>query len=370
MYNQILRIATIFLIVFISCNNLISQESSSPYVEVESEAKDPFFYRTLGFSFREDNDAVNGDQKDNKNFQDFIQWNSPFSYIGLPLYGDFHFKNYSFVDEDNGFGKYNYFLAVAKIVPSLYLFDSDKNKGNIRLSLGTEIRIWKKRRRPLRSTYDWEPSNAIKTPSYRPGVFYSRLLGNKVKDNKTITDYIEIGFAHHSNGQDAPTLASQDSTLLLPSEYKYNINDGDFSTNIISFSLNRMIRLDKFGSMIHGLKIEFDGIGTPRVEHEDLNIYRLTYKFNLLKNAKSRDLNSDLLSDHRLEFELGFGFSKLDDIQMSRALSIGMTYHYRLPFTKRFALFLSYGYKGQDDYNIFLEQSLHYLKFGFSSIIN
>ena len=369
MYHLILRSLLCVLLLSLSAE-VIPQESflESDSTEEPIVSKKSLMYRIFGLSFSSNKSITEDESERNKLFQSSVKHNAPISNIAFPFIGEFHFKDYSFLEQKTGIRQYNYFLGTAELHPSWFLFDSENNKASVRIGLGTRIRVWKKRRGTLRSNYSWEASHAVKTPSYLPGVFYSRLINHKQKGSTTILDYAEIGFTHHSNGQDAPTLLSQDSTLLLPDEYKYNLNDGDFSTNYISLAFNRTV-IQNHRSYMHSFVLVFDGIGSERIEHEDLNIYRLDYRFQYLLNSTLSNGQANILPEHRIVIDLGFGFNSISSIEFDRSIRAELSYHYRIPFSKRIAAFINYGYKGQDDYNIFLNQKLHYFKFGFSSVI-
>lgn len=324
-------------------------------------------YRNLGLSFNKKMNLEESEVLLNSRFQKLIRTTAPASYICFPFIGEFHFKKYSFIEEGNGPFKYKYFLGTAELMPSLYLFNSNKNRGNIRLTFGTKIRVWSKRRPPLRNHYEWKPSNAVKTPSYLPGVYYSRLIKSVKREGKDIMHTMEFGFTHHSNGQDAPTLAAGDSTLTLGPDYTYNIHDGDFSTNFINISWNKSIIQGNEHS-IHTLSLIFDGIGTHRVEHEDLIKYKTSYKLRHI--IKNEDLDPDInLGNHFIDFEISFGLVDFNQFRFSQSISASVHYHYLLPISRKLYVFANYGYMGQDNYNIFLEESLHYFKWGLSTQI-
>jgi hypothetical protein len=180
---------------------------------------------------------------------------------------------------------------------------------------------------------------------------------------------LEIGFTHHSNGQDAPTLASQDSTLLLSPAQKYNINDGDFSTNYITMGYH-IVQNKKNKNFFHSIYLVFDGIGTYRVEHDDLLKYKLSYTFKYMVFKDDESSKTSHMGIHNFELKCGFGFVDFNQLTFSQSFNYSISYRYQLPWSKKIAFLFSYGYMGQDDYNIFLQNKIHYFRWGLSSLIN
>jgi hypothetical protein len=296
-------------------------------------------------------------------WRQIIKMNQPITEIGFPFIGDFHFKEYRFVEKENGILKYNYLLAGADIYPNVFLFDSDELKVLSWASFGTRLRVWNKRRSPLRSNYNWESSHAIKTPSFLPAIHLAFQLNHKDDGSDLRTNYLEFSFTHHSNGQDAPTLASQDSSLLLPDDYIYNIVDGDFSSNFLTICY-RKSNWNQNSFMSHSYYFKLDGLGSEKFDHDDLHKYVLGYQLRwfLDRFDKTEDMNYS----HVFDFAISLGTEKIENFTINKGLSVSLSYHYRLPFSDRIAVFGKYGYMGQDQYNIYLGQSLHYMRIGLS----
>ena len=339
----------------------------------KKEIRDPI-YKTLGFGITERFRILKNqeykrpeiEKKRNEFFHQSVKLSKRVSEIGLPHIGDFHFKDYAYVDPKSSVLRYNYFLVAADLYPSFYLFDTNKDQGNIRITFGVKVRVWNKRRKPLRSSYTWDPSHPIKTPSYLPGIYYSRILKYAEGNNVSSVDYIEIGFGHHSNGQDAPTLASQDSTLILPEDIIYNLEDGDFSSNSLLLKYYKVQSAIDSYHKIQSIYFKLDGIGTKRIEHENLNKYNIGYTYRFIKLQKERLFDNSFLEKHKIQFSFNFGLVSFNNLELKKSISYSIAYHHRIPFSSNVSVFCKYGYLGQDDYNIYLEQSLHYLRLGIS----
>ena len=362
--KRLLIISFIFSTIFTS----YSQNGENEALMASHDSTQGFFYKTIGFKFRKNWESNGGHLEENILFQDASKLYAPFTYISMPFIGEQHFTNYTFVEPEEGPFKYAYFLGTGELFPSLYLFDSDANSGNLRITIGTRIRIWDKRRPPLRAT-NWVPSFAILTPSYVPGVYYSRKLKTRITPHEKRVSILELGYTHHSNGQDAPTLAAQDSTLLLPDSYKYNINDGDFSTDYINFTYSKSIINDR-NARLHSWSLIFDAISKHRPEHDDLIKYKVLYKYRLFSQPSV--IRSDTKPNYRqcIEIEAGLGLVNFSSFDLSRSLSYSISYYYLIPYTHKIYGFATYAYLGQDNYNIYLEHKFHMFRFGLAAIIN
>lgn len=306
------------------------------------------------------------DAERNRKFHSLSRLTVEASEISFPFIGEYHFKEYEYVDPEEGILKYNYHLATAEIYPSYYLFDHERSQSNIRLTMGAKLRIWNKRYSPLRTNYDWHPSHSIKTPSFLPGVYYSRLLHHHSNDKVSTFKSIELGFVHHSNGQDGPTLVSQDSTLQLPEGQKYNIVDGDFSSNMLSLKYNVVSLKDFKRSSVQSIHFLLDGLDGGKFQLDDLHKYNLSYIAQIIHLKKAPLFDNVILPRGKIDFHVKLGMNSFKTIDWKQSLTYSVAYHVRLPMSKELYAFAKYGYKGQDDYNIYLEQSLHYFKFGVS----
>lgn len=347
-----INLGTAFL--FLLCNCSLYTQSNSGL----------FFEKITGVDL---SNRIHVESPTNTLFHDLCKSNAPSQKVGLPFIGDFHFNNYAFVDDTDNIFKYNYFLTTADLYPSLFLFDNKNSSANIRLTFGLKIRVWNKRRYSFRTQYG--PSHVIKTPSYLPGIYYSRIIKSKTQENVRQLQYLEIGFTHHSNGQDAPTLLVQDSTLTIPGNLKYNIEDGDFSANNLSigYSINT-VHFSKY-KQLHSVRIIFDGLDAQKYDHDDLHRYRILYTFHhgIFSKLKYTESASE---KHRMALELGLGMRDLSSFSIDQALVFKVEYNYRIDFLENIYLLLEYNYLGQDDYNIYLENSIHHFRIGFSSFLS
>lgn len=304
------------------------------------------------------------DSNTNIYFHQYLRSNSGFSSLSMPFIGDYHFKDYSFVEAKDGLSKYSYFLATADIAPKFYIVKNPKSSFDIGLSFRLRARVWNNRRIPLRDTYTWRASHAINTPSYQPAIEVVKKLNHFTRDDHRYMSYISLAFIHHSNGQSAPTLVAQDSTLVGLDGYKFNIEDGDFSANSLTLSYTKVADRPRLSSALT-TSFKIDRLGAKYHDHDDL--YRYVLGVSDHYTFFSKVVNQEIRRESfRLELDFSFGFNDFSEFSFSKNINYALTYRYKIPIVDYLGLFFTYGYYGQDTYNIYLENHFHYIRFGVS----
>jgi len=320
---------------------------------------------------------VNGqsDSQTNLRYKKLFKVYAPFSEVTGPIVGDMHFNN----------GLTNYILT-AQVEPHFFLSSQGKSKFAFDFYFGIDVRI-------LRET-----SLPVRTPSTRPGVtFY---WPTQFVNNPSYADYLTLGIMHFSNGQDGCTLNGYNYNLddeciqtrvLLPNEKIFNQYNGSFSTNFFEFGYNLskehseipVRRLSNYISPFgkrtyHGDRLHYFYLG---YQHHFLNIepglrgryglQRLVFKYKRITSVNWENSPIPKYEADRLLIRWTTNLSKVDKLP-------NFKFHNRIVFDAKYYFtwkklssnstnfFIMGGYKGQDEYNIYLEDDFFYAGFGLS----
>jgi hypothetical protein len=205
----------------------------------------------------------------------------------------------------------------------------------------------------------------VKSPSYMPG----GTLYYHTNRNYYNPSYLSLSYSHHSNGVRGPTL-NPDGT--------FNTDSGKFTTNFytIAYTHGKQVdhqntvsnRYETLGLELHAALI---GLGYAHALKDQYGFVRLngTWMYNL---SKARP---DVIDPHTRTFDnwmrLQIDFMYILDTysnyaftDYSKRLNISAIYYYQFPFMQNVALMFGGGYRGQDDYNIFFQNSYAYLTVG------
>lgn len=211
-----------------------------------------------------------------------------------------------------------------------------------------------------------EPSTPVRSPSFLPGgTLY-------IRKNRDVNrpEFFTIAYNHHSNGQSGPAL-NPDGT--------FNRRNGNFTTNYYTFKYN----LGKVFNSENQFRDEYYSFGVEahsallnrgyelKLKHK-YGFLRLngSWTYNILKlqpEPADQDPEDVKSSFQRLQLDLSYivdtynGYSIID---AGKRLNITAKYHLRLPFMENVALMVATGYKGQDDYNIFFQDSYPFVRMG------
>lgn len=309
-------------------------------------------------------------------YKNHLRLNSPLTYLTLPFAGDLQWRP-SFT---------NYILT-ADVAPHFFLFTESNT--NFALDIFTDIKI-----RILRAN-----SLPVRTPSFKAGATIHYQLG--FIQHEDIFDYLSFTFKHHSNGQDGCPLFGyeKDSDDLClnagipnPDNRIFNQANGNFSTNFFELGYNISTQKqdsstktlgwyvfrhedsefigEKYHHFYIGYQYHFTGIEPELIGRYAKNQLSIKYQRTTAaywKNSDVRKFEAD-----RLVLELNTNLSRMERFENFRFIN-RFSLEARYNFTVRklasnsTSLFVMAGYKGQDDYNIYLEDSYAFIGCGISA---
>ena len=208
----------------------------------------------------------------------------------------------------------------------------------------------------------------VKSPSYMPGgTLYFRLNRNYDKPS-----FLSLAYSHHSNGVKGPTLNPDGS---------FNRDTGKFTTNFYTIAYthgkqtnyNNLIsnQYQTVGLELHAALV---GLGYAKALKDQYGFARLngSWMYNLSR-ARTDDIDSQKRSFYnwmRLQVDMQYILDKYSNYSVnnvSKRLNISALYYYQFPFMKNVALMAGGGYRGQDDYNIFFQDSYAYFTVGLAA---
>lgn len=208
----------------------------------------------------------------------------------------------------------------------------------------------------------------VKSPSYMPGgTLYFRLNRNYYQPS-----FLSLAYSHHSNGVKGPTLNPDGS---------FNRDTGKFTTNFYTLTYMHGKRVDyknlvsnQYQSVGLELHAALAGLGYAKALKDEYGFARLngSWMYNLLR-AHTNDIDSQKRSFYnwmRLQVDVQYILDKYSNYRftnVSKRLNISALYYYQFPFMQNVALMAGGGYRGQDDYNIFFQDSYAYFTVGLAA---
>ena len=237
---------------------------------------------------------------------------------------------------------------VADLNPNVVLLNSSKSRFFILFSPRVKLRLLNARKAPVRS------------PSYMPGLKIFSRLNNDVESPQ----FLSLAYSHHSNGQDGPTLDSIG---------RFNRGKGKFTTNYytLDYTIGR-----KTASSIHstsqyaslGLELNTGlfNIGYSKELKGNYGFVRIngSWNYDLLRDRP----DDDKYQNHqRIQFKFAYiadDYKNYAATNLQKRLNASLNYSYQPGFTDNVALSLGAGYRGQDDYNLYFEDSYSYVSIG------
>lgn len=208
----------------------------------------------------------------------------------------------------------------------------------------------------------------VKSPSYMPGgTLYMRLNSDAYKPS-----FLSLSYTHHSNGVKGPTLNADGS---------FNRDTGKFTTNFYTLTYTHGKRVDhlnaisnRYESIGVELHAALAGLGYAKALKNQYGFARLNGNFfyNLLRvgsdnvPADKRTFNNWM----RLQLEFQYIMDKYSNygfFDAQKRLNVAASYYYQFPFMQNVALMVGGGYRGQDDYNIFFQDSYAYFTVGLAA---
>ncbi|MCO5936941.1 hypothetical protein NAF17_15465 [Mucilaginibacter sp. RB4R14] len=212
----------------------------------------------------------------------------------------------------------------------------------------------------------------VKSPSYMPsGNLYYRLNRDLYQPQ-----FLQLSFIHHSNGIRGPTMRPDGS---------FNRDSGKFSTDFLSANYTIGKRIDKANTIDNyystlGVEIHrglFGQSGTAKGLPRHYGFVRVNggYIYNIAKKYQD-DIDPkkfDFKNWQRIQFDFTYiadkynGYGALD---LKKRFNASIKYYYQFPFMQNVSFIVGGGYRGQDDYNIYFEDSYAYVQFGIASGLN
>ncbi len=223
-----------------------------------------------------------------------------------------------------------------------------------------------------------EKSAGVRTPSFRlGGTGYYRL-----NQNPNQYKYTELGFTHHSNGQDAEAV-NLDGTI--------NTYNGNFSTNSLTSAIRfgnftKHLKYEDYSSYNYRIGLQWNKwFSYEKALDKNYGFTRVLYNFSLRKYAfyrsaegkkwiKNKSLNSDSKKLEkefiRLNAEISYAINSIQNTKITSAkkrLNAELSINYSLPFMQNVFFMATAGYYGEDPYNIYFKDHYSFLRFGIST---
>jgi len=223
-----------------------------------------------------------------------------------------------------------------------------------------------------------DKSAGVRTPSFRlGGTFYLRLVED-VKNYK----YAQLSFTHHSNGQDADAILTDGNI---------NTKTGNFNTNYLTaaYRFGNFTNVNSNGtyySYHHKIGLEWHkwfkyepaligDYGFTRLNYDfSFRVYQ-TYngkKGGWKKVGKTNPKDGNTLEKETWRFNamVSYAINKYnnhDFFSPKRRLNVEASANYSLPFMHNVFVMASFGYYGEDPYNIYFKDRYAFMRFGLSS---
>lgn len=209
------------------------------------------------------------------------------------------------------------------------------------------------------------PGAPVKSPSYMPG----GTLYYRVNRDDYHPSFLALSYSHHSNGVRGPTLNPNGT---------FNTDSGKFTTNFYTLAYTHGKRVDRTNTISNryetlGLELHSALFGTGYSEalKDQYGFVRVNgnFMYNLAKartdaiNPQNRTFNNWM----RLQIDFSYIMDKYNNYnigKVNKRLNISAIYYYQFPFMQNVALMAGGGYRGQDDYNIFFQNSYAYFTAG------
>lgn len=208
----------------------------------------------------------------------------------------------------------------------------------------------------------------VKSPSYTPGLaVYFRVNNDSYK-----AKFFSVAYNHHSNGIEGPT-ANSNGTI--------NVDSGKFTTNFYTLLYHAGRRTDKDNVIINDyraagveLHAALIGLGYAHalegkygwVRVKGNWLYTLAKKYNDPINPDKKTFNDWMR--FQLDFEYIMDrYSDYNFADYKKRMNVALKYYYQLPFMQNVAFMVGGGYRGQDQYNIYFQDSYAYMTVGLAA---
>jgi hypothetical protein len=256
----------------------------------------------------------------------------------------------------NEYGGPNKTLLTSDLVANFVLVNTPKLPFFVVATPEISIRLFSERGSP------------VKSPSYTPGLaIYFRANSDPYHSR-----FFSVAYNHHSNGIEGPTYYS--NGVL-------NVDSGKFTTNFYTFLFHAGTRVDKDDLIINsylsgGAELHAGLIGQGHAAGLDGKygwvrakgswLYSLAKRYNDPLDPNKKEFHDWM----RMQLDLQYIVDQYNGYSFGDAkkrLNAGLKYYYQLSFMQNTAVMLGGGYRGQDEYNIYFQDSYAYFTFGISA---
>jgi len=251
----------------------------------------------------------------------------------------------------NEYGERDNNLLVADLTPNVVILNSAKSRFFFVITPRIQLRLLQRYHSP------------VKSPSYMPG----GSLFTRLNNDYNHPSFLSLSYSHHSNGQEGPTLDSAGN---------FN-HDGKFTTNFYSlnFFFGKRNMMERTGSSKYamiGLEVH---TGLFNMGYSK----QLTGKYGFIRTngmwmydsmKDGRGLHDHYLIHQRIRFDLMYIWDKMYNYAVTdweKRLNISAKYYYQFGFMENVALTLQVGYRGQDPYNNYFQNSFPFFAMGVAS---
>jgi len=208
----------------------------------------------------------------------------------------------------------------------------------------------------------------VKSPSYMPGA----TLYFRTNRDAYNPDFFSVSYTHHSNGIRGPTLNPNGT---------FNTDSGKFTTNFYTITFHNGKRTDKDDIIINrydalgvDLYSALVGLGYSHALEGKYGFVRVNgqWIYNISRaNPDPIDKGKKNFQNwQRIEFDFQYIADKYDDyssFDFKKRLNLTLKYYYQFPFMQNVSFYVGAGYRAQDEYNIFFQDTYPYVMAGLSS---
>lgn len=274
-------------------------------------------------------------------------------------FGDIYRQNLRVSEGGNDYFNKIKTQLTADLAPNFVLFNTPKSPLFAVFTARVKIRLLSSQGAP------------VKSPSFMPGLtFFYRLNADTYKPQ-----FLSFGYSHHSNGVRGPSLNPDGS---------FNRDSGKFTTNFYTLTYYSGKRFDKKDLIIQrydnlGLEVHAGlfnlGLSEGLKDHYGFIRINGSRMYNFAKaEVDPTDKTKKVYQNwQRIRFDFTYIADKYDDyshFNLKKRLNVSLKYYYQFPFMPDAALMVGGGYRGQDDYNQFFEDSYGYLTIGFATTLS
>ncbi|MGY3214720.1 hypothetical protein [Mucilaginibacter sp. HD30] len=295
------------------------------------------FFNSFSANGQSATDTLNRNEVYNQAFNGIYRQNAPPLFFG------------------NEYGGPEKTLLVADINPNVVLFSSKKSRFFFLFSPRVYLRLFSAYHSPVRS------------PSYMPGATMFTRLNNDAANPR----FISLSYSHHSNGQEGSTLDANGD---------FNRTDGKFTTNFYRLDYywgKKAASVTQSSSQFASIGIELHaGLFKTGYSKELTGKYGFvrtngSWTYDIMKDKSGK---ADSYASHqRVRFDFTYILDKVYNYNIAninKRLNASFKYYYQFGFMENSALTATIGYRGQDPYNIYFEDSYPYFAVGVAAGIS